>query len=360
MLATDPALRFWLRYVQGKGALADDSLPTDGTTLVVLPRQLQADLGLPEEIVVTADPEVAREDGAMLLAPGSPALDLATSGVLAAGDVGRVALAWPTSVAPGADVLEARARDLLPVDHGRIDLRSEPCSSFRPVLRVGALLTFALSLDDRFQERAECWVDVPSAVELAADPRRRLAAWPRGASPASARWPAGLRAALAEAHRLIDERAAARQLVLARHAGRGQEAELARTRAYYEEALASIGQRQATAPPERRELLDARAEATRAERGRRLAEIEEKHRPRREIRPFRLHLVLVPTLSLPVEVRRGPRRYPLALDWLLPAGVFAPVRCPSCAATNPLVAGKQRLGCSACAGGAAATGGRGS
>lgn len=76
--------------------------------------------------------------------------------------------------------------------------------------------------------------------------------------------------------------------------------------------------------------------------------MEEKYRPRHSVQPFRLHLLLVPTLSLPVVVRRGPRRYPRVLDWLLPAGRFASVGCPSCGRPDPLVAGKERLGCESC------------
>jgi hypothetical protein len=41
-------------------------------------------------------------------------------------------------------------------------------------------------------------------------------------------------------------------------------------------------------------MLEAQAEATRAERARRRREIEEEYEPRHEIRPFRLHLVHVP------------------------------------------------------------------
>ena len=52
---------------------------------------------------------------------------------------------------------------------------------------------------------------------------------------------------------------------------------------------------------------------------------------------------------LALDVRRGERRYPLDLDWLLPAGEFAPLRCPACAQTGaPLVAAKTHLGCARC------------
>ncbi len=72
---TDPALRFWLGWAQAEGALHDT---TPDAALVVLPRPLQVALSLPEEVSVTSDPEVARDDGALLLTAGHPALDHAT------------------------------------------------------------------------------------------------------------------------------------------------------------------------------------------------------------------------------------------------------------------------------------------
>jgi hypothetical protein len=38
----------------------------------------------------------------------------------------------------------------------------------------------------------------------------------------------------------------------------------------------------------------------------------------------------------------------MTFDWLLPAGAYAPVRCPSCGGEAPLVAGKAKLGCETC------------
>src|SRR5262249_57466465 len=102
------------------------------------------------------------------------------------------------------------------------------------------------------------------------------------------------------------------------------------------------------APTERSEVDDAQAEATQNERARRLLEIEDRFKVRIEIRPFRLHVVLAPALELPVTVRRGRRAYPLLLTWALPLRRFLPGRCPHCAAASPLVAGRERLGCSQC------------
>jgi len=78
-------------------------------------------------------------------------------------------------------------------------------------------------------------------------------------------------------------------------------------------------------------VLRERLRATHEEAARRLAEIAEKYDARHVIRPYRLHVLLVPALRVAADVLRGSRRYPMSFDWLLPAGVYAPVRCPSCA-----------------------------
>ena len=51
---------------------------------------------------------------------------------------------------------------------------------------------------------------------------------------------------------------------------------------------------------------------------------------------------------LPVDVRRGDRRYPLTLDWLIALTRFADVACPGCGADERLVATKTGLGCAGC------------
>jgi hypothetical protein len=366
----DPALRFWLGWAHSEGALHE---ATPDTALVVLPRRMQEALALPEEISVTTDPEVAREDGALLLTAGHPALDHATEHVLDRGDAGHVVLARPAAVPPSPDLLLARARDAFPIDHGKIEPAGLPTVALLPVLRVGALLTQSVSLDDRFQERAEVWVDVATGLAVPDEARDRLAAAERadaGARPG--RMPADLLAdllpgavrpdgrptPLAAAHRLLEEGAAARRAALARETGDSRAEELARTAAYFDAALDSIRKRRDAASAERRHLYDAREEATLAERARRLVEVEEKWQPRTEVRPFRLHVVWVPAQILPVHVRRGPRAYPLELRWLLPASAFLPPACPHCrrepagagsaASDVVLVAGKQRLGCRRC------------
>lgn len=77
------------------------------------------------------------------------------------------------------------------------------------------------------------------------------------------------------------------------------------------------------------------------------------------LRPFRLHAVLVPGWRVPVDVRRGPRRYPLTLDWLTPLAAYAELRCPHCGSSAPLSAAKTRLGCATCLPGAVTAGGPG-
>ncbi len=343
-MSADPALRFWLRHVVAAGGLWE---PDGDTTYVVLPPPLRDAYKLPEELRVTADPDVAREDEATLLAAGHPVLAEAAERVLASGDTGHLVLARPASVPPGRDVLLAAVRDAFPVDHGRIDLSGEPAVVLHPVIQVGALVTYELSAEDLFQEEAQRWVDVPSRRELPGGLVGRLgrAEVDEQARPGRTE---GLLPALAAAHRLMEADAAARRQELASEVSSACESERSRAVAYYADAITGIERRLAQAPPDRRAVLEQRLRSTREEQARRLAEIAEKYQARHVIRPYRLHVMLVPALRVPADVLRGDRRYPMRFDWLLPAGTYAPVRCPSCDGEAPLVAGKLKLGCEAC------------
>ena len=345
----DPALAFWLRHVAAEGGLWE---PAGDTTYVVLPPVLRDAYRLQEELQVTADPDVGREDGATLLALGHPVLSEAAERVLASGDAGRRVLARPASVRPGTDVLAAGVRDAFPVDHGRIDLAGEPTFVWHSVVRVGALVSYELSAEDQFQEQAERWVDGPARCLLPPALAERLSRAADGhdaPGPPTGDAPAGdLLAAVAEAHRLIEADAGTRREVLSAQVRDAHEAERARAAAYYADAIAGIERRLATAPGDRKPVLEQRLRSTREEEARRLAEIAEKYEGRHSIRPYRLHVIEVPALRVPADVRRGDRRYPMTFDWLLPAGAFSPVRCPSCGGDAPLVAGKQKLGCERC------------
>ena len=341
---TDPALDFWLRHVAAEGGLYE---PAEEVSYVVLSPALSDRYRLPEELRVTGDPDVARDEGVTLLALGHPVLSDAAERTLVTGDPGYVLLAGPTSAPPSPEVLLAGARDAIPIDHGRIDLTGEVTAVRHHVLRVGALVTFELSAEDRFQEQAERWVDIPSRRLLPAGIAERLAraATDSGGVPSD---PGQLLPAIAEAHQLIDAAALARRETLAGEVNGAYQAERARAVAYYADAIAAIERRLATAPGDRRAVLEERLRGTREEEARRLAEIAEKYAASHAIRPYRLHVVEVPALRLPTDIRRGDRRYPMTFDWLLPAGAFAPVRCPSCGGEAPLVAGKQKLGCGTC------------
>ena len=130
-----------------------------------------------------------------------------------------------------------------------------------------------------------------------------------------------LLAAVGEAHRLIDADAAARRDTLTAQVRDAHDTERARAAAYYADAIAGIERRLATAPGDRRAVLEQRLRSTREEEARRLAEIAEKYEARHVIRPYRLHVIEVPALRVPADVRRGDRRYPMTFDWLLPAGL---------------------------------------
>ena len=352
-VSDEPALSFWLRYAEREGALVEDQ---GDHALVLLPAPLQEESELPEEVTVTSHPDIAREEGAALLIAGHPAVERAAGLVLAEGDTGSGYLPWPASRPPSRSILESRARGLASIEHGRVDAAGEPIAAHLPLLRVGAMVSYAASLTLRLQEQEEVWVDARTGLA----PSDRLLAVVRD----RARLPrpdghgrkleARLQIAIPAAHQQLERRALAREESLVRHAARALDTELARADAYYEAALQSIARRRTTASTDRARLLDAQAEATRAERARRLREIEEEYRPRHEIRPFRLHLVHVPAFVLPVDVRRGNQAFRFELTWIPAVGEFAPLRCPACGAAEPLVATRERLGCTACTAGATA------
>lgn len=348
MRRTDVGLQFWLRYIENAGGLWEDA---GEHAIVVLPDSLRGDYAPAGDMAVTVDPDVAREEGATLLLAGHPVLIRAAETVLDEGDCGLGRLPRPPNPAPDAEQLLATAREQFPVDHGRIDAVGGVGPGVRPILRVGALVTFTLSSDVHFQEQMECWVDVPSCLELPgtlAGQLSRLVDDTHGERGARLPSTAELAPALRHAHEQIDRRAGEREADLSRQVGDEQSRETERAVAYYDEALRSLQRRLDSATPERAETLSARMTSTHAERDRRLGEIAEKYRATHTIRPFRLHVLGVPVLRLPVDVRRGDRRYPLTLEWFMPGRTFAGIRCPSCGSAAPLVAAKTQLGCERC------------
>ena len=158
-------------------------------------------------------------------------------------------LPWPASRPPTRSTLEARARELVSVEHGRIDAAGEPIAAYLPLLRVGAMVSFAASLALRFHEQEEVWVDARTGTEVG----ERLMSTVRGRAllpvpdGARRRLEADLTAAIPAAHRQLEERALRRESSLASHARRALDTELARANAYYASALESIARRRANA-----------------------------------------------------------------------------------------------------------------
>lgn len=343
----DPGLQFWLRYVDDRGGLTERA---GDSTLVVLPPAVAGEFDLPDEFLVTAEPDIAREDGVMLLATGHPVLIQAADAALSDGDVGVISLAAPGTPAPGAELLERRVREQVSVEHGRIDVTGLPVRIDRPVLRVGALVTYTVSPEECYQERLECWVDAGSGRQLGPDHVARLRAARRSERPAPARTAVldAISAAMRHAHSILDAAAERRRTALSDQASDAHRREHSHARDYYADALRSIERRRTSADPDRAKLLAARAASTREERARRLLEIDEKYQARHVIRPYRLHAVLVPGWRVPVDVRRGPRRYPFAFDWLVSLGTVAEERCPHCGEAATLSVSKTRLGCVSC------------
>ncbi|MGH2927493.1 MAG: hypothetical protein ACRDL8_04765, partial [Solirubrobacteraceae bacterium] len=346
-MTVEPALRFFVDLVEAEGGavqhLAD-------SVLVLLDGDLQHRLGLPEELLVSGDPEVVSEEGGLLAVPGQPVIVDAAEMVLRRGDAGWRHVEWPATADPSREVLQQAARDQVVVDHGRLDLEGQPAARYLPVLQVAALLEHRVLLDERSDERASVHVDACTSSVLAprlADELGRLSSRP-GRGTGHARAEPDLLPALVAAHAALDARAAERQAALVREARVALRSELDRVDAYYHATLASIDTRRAGAADEKTRLYDAQEQATRAEWARRRQETEEKFSGSREVLPFRLHVLEVPGLQVPVTVRRGARAYGLQLDWVLPLGCFLPRPCPSCGALQPLVAGRDRLGCQAC------------
>jgi len=348
MTVADRGLDFWLQYVSAEGGMHER---VGDSTLVLLPETLQARHEQSEDLTVTTDPEIAREDGALLLTAGHPLLAAAAEAVLALGDVGTLRLARPTARPPDAEHLQERVRDQLAVDHGRIDLTGGPRPAVRTILRVSSLVTYALSADDHFQEQVECWVDVPSCVPYPDEIGRELTGLLTVEHPERDQLqPNGpnLLAALAEADSEIRRRAERRRDLLAGTVLRTHREEVARARDYYLQVADSLRRRMSAAAADKVAAYGARLASTDAERDRRIAEIDEKYKSAFSCLPFRLHAIGVPCMRVEVDVRRGNRRYPVELDWLLPLRRFAPMRCPGCGSTDRLVAGKTALGCRSC------------
>ena len=213
------------------------------------------------------------------------------------------------------------------------------------------MVTFALSADDHFQEQIECWVDVPSRLplgdEIGSELSGLLAVEHDERDQLHPDDP-NLLAALAEADLEIRRRGEHRRDHLAGGVQQAHREEVRRAREYYEQVADSLRRRMSAAASDKVAAYEARLASTDAERDRRIAEIDEKYKSAFSCLPFRLHVVGVPALRVEVDVRRGNRRYPVELDWLLPVRRFAPLRCPACGSTDRLVAGKSSLGCRRC------------
>ena len=341
-----PAFTFWLNYLEHSGGLWEQA---GDTVLAILPDPLVSRHDLPESALITDDPDIAREDGALFLGAGHPEIDRGAETVIEAGDVGVHRLAHGSKQISTDDLL-AKIRDQVPVAHGRIDATGSVLRSHRSQLRLGALVSHTVSADEQFTEVAQCVLDVPSRVAWAPDAADRLL---RALDTADATGVADIRTGtlvrvVTAAHQTLDAAAAERGRELSNAADAERVAELARATEYYAAALAAIDKRRSSTDAQRQVLLDARADATRGERDRRLAEINEKYRHQHVLQPYRLHLLDVPVWRLATDVRRGDRRWPMVFDYLPMLGTVAPSRCPTCDAHSALVATKTHLGCTTC------------
>ncbi len=342
----DGGIDFFVRYAESRGALAERI--REGA-LLVLPDDLRQGLGLPEEVGLTEDPEVSREDGFVLLAPGHPLLMEAAQSVFAQGDVGWSRLSWPEGLPPTPKNLEQKIREVLHPEHGRVDVVDAPESTYLLVLRVGALVTYRISVDEMVHELEEVWIATATGAPVPPELEGRLR-WAATEPGVPAGIDASLDGGVAAADALIRDRAGRRQEVLSRQTAARLRSQLAVVDDYYRRVLDSIEERRARAAADRAPLLSAQAEATNAEWTRRRAEVADELRPTFEVIPFRLHGLCVPAYRTPAVVRRGARAYPLSVLYTpLTSSFLLPV-CPSCGASARLVAGRAHLGCQDCLG----------
>jgi hypothetical protein len=345
----DPILGFFHGAIEHFGGLCQVATDSESIELL-LPSELSEQLGVGEEAVVTSNPEVAREEGALLLSQGHPSLERALEMVVAEGDVGTAHLPWPVGAAVTPSRLQERIRDEIPVEHGRIEVTRQPTALFYPVVRIGAMLSYSVALEHSVHEREVLLFDGRTGALLGGEIERALdgrALTPGRPSDHSV-IPADLSAVARHALDLFEERARARGEGLARQYAPLLQDEIVRAEAYYAAMLASIEQRSARATPERQALLASQAETTRSEASRRRRELHEQHEPTHAIRPFLAHLIALPSAKVEVEVTRGPRRFPLTLYWLANPGLLLKPTCPRCGAEGQLIAGREWLGCTDC------------
>ncbi len=345
----DGGIDFFVRYAESRGALAE-RIPEGA--LLVLPDELRHGFGLPEEVGLTEDPEVAREDGYVLLAPGHPLLMEAAQSVFAQGDVGWSRLPWPEGLPPMPKDLEQKIREVLHPEHGRVDVVDAPESTHLLVLRVGALITYRISVDEQVHELEEVWIAAATGAPVPPELEGRLR-WAATEPGVSAGIDVPLDDGVVAADARIRDRAVRRQEVLSRQTAARLRSQLAVVDDYYRRVLDSIEERRARAAADRAPLLSAQAEATNAEWTRRRAEVADELRPTFEVIPFRLQGLCVPAYRTPAVVRRGARAYPLSLLYTPLTSSFLVPECPSCGASARLVAGRAHLGCQDCLGSSA-------
>jgi hypothetical protein len=344
MSTSGSGIDFLLGYAEAEGALAE--VVPEGAVLV-LPQELRTALDLPEEIGLTADPETAREDGFLLVTTGHPLLMTAARTVLERGDVGCSSLPRPVGLPPTPSALEERAREQIHPDHGRIDVTGTPGVTNVMVLRVGALLTYSISIDERVQELEEVWVfaDTGRAVPTELCERLRTRTLEPGVGPGIV---APDDAAVAGAHGLLCATARRRVDELARQTSSRLRGQLEVVDDYYGRVLSSIDERLQRVKSDRVTMLMEQADATKREWMRRRSEVADDLTPSFEVKPFRLHLVAVPSYAVQAAVRRGSRTYPLPLSYVPILSAYLPPQCPSCGSQAVLVAGKDQLGCRIC------------
>ena len=114
---------------------------------------------------VTADPDVAREDGAMLLVTGHPAVAKAAEASWRRATPARSPWPLPRSAPPDAATLLTKPETVLPVEHGSDPPDAALERALRPFCASGALVGCALTAEDQLPGAGRaCGSTCPAAL----------------------------------------------------------------------------------------------------------------------------------------------------------------------------------------------------
>lgn len=331
--------RFVMDLVAASGGIVE--APEDGVLHVALPGETAKELGLPEFAVLVFDYDAAKETPeAEFVTFGSPVLDRLTSlGI----DLGRVTRQY--AVVPSVRVP--------PNLMDRIEARIGFNRSRRPVLRTTsieayerAVFRFVVSYisDERFVEALMVAVDTTTLADDTdlLDEARAVYFSPQppdgagdgvgeGLPPAAVRRPSYgevVRKAVAYLQARVRPRLAVYQAEVRGYC----EKELTTVLGFYEKTMADLVARRdaATDDPDKKARIDAKIEACRLDRERRIADVVGKYKMTAQARLDSVTLQVMPRVKALLEVEHKDTIYTQAVYYNLATNMVEALACPRC------------------------------